>query len=405
MPLQKAAYPPAVWKSASAIIAKVRQDGDDAVSAFTKKFDGTTLEPADFEISSSRQQKAFRRIPVGLQKSLARAATRIRAFTDATRPDDKKWQDDFARFEWAWKPIGRVGCYVPGGKATYPSSALMTAVVAKALGCDVTVCTPPKPSDATLAACAIAGVDELFQVGGAQAIAAMAYGTETISAVDKIVGPGGMYVDAAKRICARDVAIDFPAGPSELLCIAGKNADARQVALDLVAQAEHDAAARAGVLALDEATLEKINEELGTIVSGASRKTIIQKSLSQNGFAQVVSMQTAAGVANALAFEHVALYGRAAALKEKITNAGVVYVDTPPALGDYTLGSSHVLPTGGFARSFGMLSAYDFLKPVVRVTREKTGLEKDAALIANSEGLFAHAASLETKLQGGTTGT
>ncbi|MBI4360750.1 histidinol dehydrogenase [Candidatus Micrarchaeota archaeon] len=396
-PPATARYSETVWKNAQPIIQDVQQRGDDAIQEYTQRFDGVKLDPKQFEIPKKVQQDALDKIEPELRKALNNAARRIQAFTEKTRPKNKTWTDEFAGFSWTWTPIESVGCYVPGGKAAYPSTALMTAVPAKTLGCDVTVCTPPNPSAAVLAACALAGADHVFQVGGVQAIAALAYGTKTISRVDKIIGPGGVFVDAAKRLCARDVAIDFPAGPTELLCIAGSDADAKQIALDLLAQAEHDAAARVGLLALDKNILEAVSAELEEQIQKARRATIIKQSLEQNGFAQVVSKTQAIALANGYAFEHVALYGDAAVLKNGIKNAGVIYVGTPPALGDYLLGSSHVLPTNGFAKAFGMLSAYDFLKPTACVKRRQAGLEKDAAAIAKSEGLFGHAQSLEVQ--------
>lgn len=385
---------PSVLASAQSVIDEVRADGDAALCRYSCQFDGVDLAPEDFEISQSRQRLAVRRLPDSLKNALVQSAARIAAFCEKTTPCDQRWQDEYAAFEWTWTPIPRIGAYVPGGKARYPSSALMGVVPAKAAGCDVTVMTPPRPDDSVLAACALAEADAVFQIGGAQAIAALAYGTKTIAAVDKIVGPGGVYVDAAKRLCAKDVAIDFPAGPTELLCIAGADADAGSVAADLLAQAEHDAAACVGLLATDEALLSRVNAELKRQVANAPRRVIMGQSLVDYGFAQLVSDAQAVAFANEWAFEHVALYGSACRLASRIRNAGVVYSDTPPALGDYVLGSNHILPTGRSARAFGMLSVYDFLKPTVRVRRVRTGLERDATRIAQAEGLMGHSASL-----------
>lgn len=387
-------YPDEVWKKAEAVIARVRQQGDAALIAYSKEFDRQELKAEELTIQKSACEKALSEIPPALQEALTLSAERIREFNAKIRPNDKTWSDGFAEFSWRWTAIESVGVYVPGGAATYPSTVLMASIPAKMAGCKVTVCTPPRPDATVLAACAVAQVDTVFQVGGAQAIAALAYGTETVPKVDKIVGPGGAYVDAAKRLCAKDVAIDFPAGPTELVAVAGQDADAGQVAADLMAQAEHDVRAKVGLLALDAETADAVRQTVWKKATNTKRSAILKQSL-QNAFFTVVSMEAATKELNAGAFEHVALYGKSAALASDVRNAGAVYVDTPPALGDYALGSNHVLPTGGFAKSAGMLSVFDFLKPVVTIRRTKSGLEKTAQAIAKSEGLFAHAESLE----------
>ncbi len=393
-PIGPTGYPDEVWKKAEAIITRVRQQKDAALIAYSKEFDRQELKAEELRIKTPAYEKALSEIPKALRAALTLSAERIREFNAQIRPDDRFWSDGFAEFSWRWTAIESVGVYVPGGTAAYPSSVLMAAIPAKMAGCKVIVCTPPRPDAAVLAACALAEVDAVFQVGGAQAIAAMAYGTESVPKVDKIVGPGGAFVDAAKRLCAKDVAIDFPAGPTELVAVAGSDADASRVAADLAAQAEHDVRAKVGLLALDEGTAADVKEVAWKKAATAKRSAILKQSL-QNAFFKVVSTEAATKELNAGAFEHVALYGKAAKMASDIRNAGAVYVDTPPALGDYVLGSNHVLPTGGFARSAGMLSIFDFLKPVVTIRRIKSGLEKDARAIAKSEGLFVHAESLE----------
>ncbi len=393
-PIGPTGYPDEVWKKAEAIITRVRQQKDAALIAYSKEFDRQELKAEELRIKTPAYEKALSEIPKALRAALTLSAERIREFNAQIRPDDRFWSDGFAEFSWRWTAIESVGVYVPGGTAAYPSSVLMAAIPAKMAGCKVIVCTPPRPDAAVLAACALAEVDAVFQVGGAQAIAAMAYGTESVPKVDKIVGPGGAFVDAAKRLCAKDVAIDFPAGPTELVAVAGSDADASRVAADLAAQAEHDVRAKVGLLALDEGTAADVKEVAWKKAATAKRSAILKQSL-QNAFFKVVSTEAAPKELNAGAFEHVALYGKAAKMASDIRNAGAVYVDTPPALGDYVLGSNHVLPTGGFARSAGMLSIFDFLKPVVTIRRIKSGLEKDARAIAKSEGLFVHAESLE----------
>ncbi len=387
-------YPQEVWKTAAAIIQRVKQDGDAAVLAYSKTLDGQTLTTGQMAISQAQCRNALRTLTPELKQALTVSAERIRAFNAKIRPKNVSWSDGFAEFSWRWTPIESVGVYVPGGTAAYPSSVLMGVIPAKMAGSRVVVCTPPKPSAAVLAACALAKVDAVFQIGGAQAIAAMAYGTKSMAKVDKIVGPGGAFVDAAKRLCAKDVAIDFPAGPTELVAVAGSDADAGQVAADLVAQAEHDVRAKIGMYALDKKMADAVKNAIGKKSKKTRRFAIVAQSL-QNALLQVVNETQVEEILNAGAFEHVALYGKAAKLAGKIRNAGAVYVDTPPALGDYALGSNHVLPTGGFAKSAGMLSVFDFIKPVVTIRRTKKGLEKTAIVIAKSEGLWAHADSLE----------
>ncbi len=393
-PGRNGGYPAKIWADTEAIIERVRTDGDAALLDCTRKLDGQTLTARQMQVSMARCQRAWRAIAPELRQASRLSAMRIRKFNEKIRPKDARWSDGFVQFQWRWTPIETVGVYVPGGTAAYPSSVLMACIPAKVAGSRVTVCTPPKPKAVVLAACALAGVDAVFQIGGAQAIAAMTYGTQTVPKVDKIVGPGGAFVDAAKRLCAKDVAIDFPAGPSELVAVAGSDADVEQVAADLVAQAEHDVRAKIGLLALDEGTKEAVKEAVNKKGKNAKRSTILNQSLSK-AFFQVVSAKEAPTQLNSDAFEHVALYGKASALADKIRNAGAIYVDTPPALGDYALGSNHVLPTGGFARSAGMLSVFDFLKPVVTIRRTQTGLEKTAQELAESEGLWAHAESLQ----------
>ncbi|MBI2445520.1 histidinol dehydrogenase [Candidatus Micrarchaeota archaeon] len=389
-----ASYPEEIWKTAEKIIQTVRKDGDQALLRFSKEFDKQDLAATELGIPLTDCQKALLAIPSEVREALELSAERIREFNEKIRPKDVSWTDAFAEFSWRWTPVESVGIYVPGGTAAYPSSVLMAAIPAKQAGSRVTICTPPRPATVTLAACAVADVDAVFQVGGAQAIAAMTYGTETIQKVDRIIGPGGVFVDAAKRLCAKDVAIDFPAGPTELVAVAGPDADASQVAADLVAQAEHDVRAKVRLLALDEKTAEAVKKAVQEKVKKTARAAIVAQSI-RNAVFQVVSREAAVEALNKGAFEHVALYGKAAGISGRIRNCGAVYVDTPPALGDYALGSNHVLPTGGFARSAGMLSILDFLKAVVTIRRTQKGLEKAAMAIAKSEGLFAHADSLE----------
>ncbi|KAF5070483.1 Histidinol dehydrogenase [anaerobic digester metagenome] len=391
------------------IINDVKNNGDEKIRQYTEKFDGVYLK--DFLISPEDLEKSVRRIDKGLIRSLEKASSNIRKFHQAQLPQD--WSLEVDKGITAGqivRPLERVGCYIPGGRAVYPSSILMTVIPAKVAGVnEIICCTPPGPDgkveDIVLAAAYLAGAHKVYRVGGAQAIAAMAYGTETIPAVDKIVGPGNIFVTAAKKMVYGQVDIDFPAGPSEVLIIADETGNPDYIALDLMAQAEHDPQA-ASVLVTTSPKLaiavnEKITEELPTM----KRKEIISDSLEENGSIIVVStMDEAVSFSNEYAPEHLIIMTHDPEERVKgIKNAGSIFLGdlTPVAAGDYGSGTNHVLPTSFCARMYSGLSTESFLKKptVQRLSREGLNSLKDVVIpLAEYEGLYAHAESFKRRL-------
>ncbi|MEM3722458.1 MAG: histidinol dehydrogenase, partial [Candidatus Bathyarchaeia archaeon] len=309
------------------------------------------------------------------------------------------------------RPIQRVGCYVPGGKAAYPSTLLMTVIPALVAGVpNIAVCSPPNRNGLlnplTLVAADICGVNEIYKVGGPQAIAAMAYGTETVKPVDKIVGPGNIYVAIAKRLVSRNVAIDFPAGPSELLVLADENANPRFVALDMCAQAEHGPDSTVGLITTSRKLAEKTISELEDIAKSTPRSSIVTEALSNNGFVVVCdTVDEMVDLANAFAPEHVEvmLKNPEDAVK-RLNAAGIVLVGqyTPASLSDYYGGTNHVLPTGGVGRIFSGLSSLDFVKRIAIVKGSRKGLSKAyeyIRILSKAEGLPAHFRAVEERMK------
>ncbi|AUB56417.1 MULTISPECIES: histidinol dehydrogenase [Methanobacterium] len=391
------------------IINDVKNNGDEKIRQYTEKFDGVYLK--DFLISPEDLEKSVRRIDKGLIRSLEKASSNIRKFHQAQLPQD--WSLEVDKGITAGqivRPLERVGCYIPGGRAVYPSSILMTVIPAKVAGVnEIICCTPPGPDgkveDIVLAAAYLAGAHKVYRVGGAQAIAAMAYGTETIPAVDKIVGPGNIFVTAAKKMVYGQVDIDFPAGPSEVLIIADETGNPDYIALDLMAQAEHDPQAASVLVTtspkLASAVNEKITEELPTM----KRKEIISDSLEENGSIIVVStMDEAVSFSNEYAPEHLIIMTHDPEERVKgIKNAGSIFLGdlTPVAAGDYGSGTNHVLPTSFCARMYSGLSTESFLKKptVQRLSREGLNSLKDVVIpLAEYEGLYAHAESFKRRL-------
>lgn len=391
------------------IINDVKNNGDEKIRQYTEKFDGVYLK--DFLISPEDLEKSVRRIDKGLIRSLEKASSNIRKFHQAQLPQD--WSLEVDKGITAGqivRPLERVGCYIPGGRAVYPSSILMTVIPAKVAGVnEIICCTPPGPDgkveDIVLAAAYLAGAHKVYRVGGAQAIAAMAYGTETIPAVDKIVGPGNIFVTAAKKMVYGQVDIDFPAGPSEVLIIADETGNPDYIALDLMAQAEHDPQAASVLVTtspkLASAVNEKITEELPTM----KRKEIISDSLEENGSIIVVStMDEAVSFSNEYAPEHLIIMTHDPEERVKgIKNAGSIFLGdlTPVAAGDYGSGTNHVLPTSFCARMYSGLSTESFLKKptVQRLSRDGLNSLKNVVIpLAEYEGLYAHAESFKRRL-------
>jgi len=396
-----AALDPTVQKTVRRILADVRRRGDAAVRQYTKKFDG--FAPTQISITAALVDA----IPAGLARALRAAHERIRSFHEKQLQQSWEYTDaEGTRLGQRISALARVGLYVPGGKAAYPSSVLMNAVPAKVAGVGELVMACPNPNPLVLAAAALAGVDRLIRVGGAQAIAALAYGTKSIPRVDKIVGPGNAFVAEAKRQVFGDVGIDMVAGPSEILVIADDSAPADWVAMDLFSQAEHDESAQAILLSPNAGVLDAVEAAVGKLLPEMARRKVIAASLKARGMLVLTrDIEEACDVANRIAPEHLEL------LVEdpdrwlpKLTRAGAVFLGrySSEAIGDYCAGPNHVLPTSGTARFSSPLGVYDFQKRTSLIGVSQKGaatLGRLAATLAEGEGLQAHARSAELRFK------
>jgi len=380
----------------TSILNEVKEKGDDALRKYTLQFDKASI--GEIEVSHKDIHEAVFSLDKKLLTYLKKASLNIKAFHEAQLQKD--WMKEFSpgiKLGQRITPLGTAGAYVPGGRATYPSTALMTVIPAKVAGVkNVIICTPPKPDGTvdplTLAAAHIAGADRVFRVGGVQAIAAMAYGTETVPKVDKIVGPGNVYVTAAKMYCG--VAIDFPAGPSEVLIIADASARADFIASDMVAQAEHDPNAVSILVTPSDELAEKVMQEIEVQSESANRNEIIRKSL-ENAAILTGSLDECIEFSNKYAPEHLEIMTHEDIL-EKIKHAGSIFVGpyAPVSAGDYASGTNHVLPTAGYARALSGLNTDHFIKKSSVQVIEKIGLDSISETIiglAEAEGLWAHA--------------
>ncbi len=390
------------------ILKSVERVGDPALVRYTKKFDRVALTPAQFRISPEQIKEAYYQIRKDEGDALRYAAQRITAFHERQRTKTWIYQDQGATLGQVVMPLDSVGLYVPGGKAAYPSSVLMNAIPAKVAGVKrVVMCTPmPKGgiNPYLLVAADIAGVDEAYRIGGAQAIAAMAYGTKTITRVDKIVGPGNLFVATAKRLLYGTVGIDMVAGPSELLVIADDAADPSHVAADLLSEAEHDEEARVYLVTTSERLAKHVARLMEEGMRKLTREKILAKSVGRHACAFVVgSMADAIDLANEIAPEHVALMvDRPFDYLEKVRHAGALFLGryTPPAVADYVAGANHVLPTGGTARFFSPLGYDNYVKTsnIVSYTKEELAkVREHLARLAHMEGLDAHGQSVESR--------
>jgi histidinol dehydrogenase len=397
------------------ILADVRARGDDAVLEYTARFDRLqAASVAELELPHRLLEEALGRLERAQRTALEEAATRIGRYHEHQRAHSWHYTEaDGTTLGQRILPLDRVGLYVPGGKAAYPSSVLMNAIPAKVAGVPELIMAVPTPggerSDLVLAAARIAGVDRLFTIGGAQAIAALAYGTRTVPAVDKIVGPGNAYVAAAKRRVFGVVGIDMIAGPSEILVICDGTTDPDWIAMDLFSQAEHDEFAQAILLSPDAAFLEKVAEAIGRLIVAMPRGRIISASLERRGaFIQVRDLDEACDIANRIAPEHLELsVADPDPLLERIRHAGAIFVGrySSEAIGDYCAGPNHVLPTARTARFSSPLGVYDFQKrsSVIRVSRSGAAtLGKVAVTLASGEGLPAHARAAEMRIEEGS---
>ena len=401
---------PEVGEVVSGIIAEVRARGDAAVIELTHRFDRIALTPETLAFTTAEIDAAMTMVPAAEREALELAAGRIRAYHDRQMPGDESWTDATgATLGWRWGPVSAAGLYVPGGLATYPSSVLMNAIPAKVAGVPRLVVTVPTPDGAVnplvLLACRIAGVDEIYRIGGAQAVAALAYGTETIRPVDKITGPGNAFVAAAKRQVFGKVGIDMIAGPSEILVIADADNDPDWIALDLLSQAEHDESAQSILITTDAAFGRAVADAVEARLRMLDRRAIAGASWRDFGaIITVRDLSEAAALSDRVAPEHLELcVSDPEGLLPRITHAGAVFLGkwTPEAIGDYVGGPNHVLPTARSARFSSGLSVLDFLK---RTTVSKmtpgalAAIGPAAETLANSESLQAHGLSVRARL-------
>jgi len=396
-----------IESSVKTIINDVKEQGDKALLQYTEKFDKVRLPASKLRVDERETKEAYKKLKKSQITALRRAADNIASFH--TKQLRAKWTMQIAEgvtLGQVTRPLASVGVYVPGGKAAYPSSVLMCAIPAKVAGVkNIIVCSPPRQSGdvnpALLVAADIAGVSAVYRVGGAQAIAAMAYGTGTVPNVDKIVGPGNVFVTAAKLEVSKDVAIDVPAGPSEVLIIADETGNASFIASDLLAQAEHDPQAWAILLTSSEALASAVKEEVYRQMKSLSRTEIINSSIQKRGLIIIVrSIEEAIEITNLIAPEHLQIQTKnPTEVLGKIRNAGAIFLGgySPVAFGDYSSGLNHVLPTAGYAKIYSGLSSLDFVKTMNFLQCSKEGhrnLKETAIIIAEMEGFDAHAKSV-----------
>jgi histidinol dehydrogenase len=398
--------------AAAAIIEDVRARGDEALAEYSLRFDRVDVTKIGLRIGAAEIEAAITACEGAALKALKLAHERVMDFHRRQKPADFRFTDALGvELGWRWRPIQAVGLYVPGGAASYPSSVVMNAVPAKVAGCRRLAMVVPTPeghiNPLVLAAARIAGVDEIYRVGGAQAIAALAYGTSTIAPVAKIVGPGNAYVAAAKRRVFGVVGIDMIAGPSEVVVLADESADPRFVAADLLAQAEHDEAAQSILITDDEGLARAVRSEVDRQLLDLPRAKIAGASWRDNGAVILCpSLEAALPLIDRLAPEHLEIMADdAEALAERIANAGAIFLGpfTPEAIGDYVGGSNHVLPTARSARFSSGLGVLDFMKRTSLLKCDARSLEvlgPAAAALGKAEGLEAHARSVELRLAG-----
>ena len=394
------------------VIAKVRTEGDAAVFAYTKKFDGADMNASNIVVTDAEIEEAYREVSPELLDVIRKALVNIRDYHAKQVPNS--WFDSKDGIILGQKvtALENVGVYVPGGKAVYPSSVLMNIVPAKVAGVDhIYMCTPcdanGKVYASTLVAAKEAGADKIFKVGGAQAIAAMAFGTESIPKVDKIVGPGNIYVALAKKAVFGHVSIDSIAGPSEILVLADETANPRYVAADLLSQAEHDELASAILVTTSRTLAEQVSKEIDGFLEVLSRREIISKSLENYGYLLIAdTKEDAIAATNAIASEHLEIV-TANPFEDmtKIRNAGAIFLGSYSSepLGDYFAGPNHVLPTNGTARFFSALCVDDFIKKSSIISYSKEALEAvhtDIETFATCEQLTAHANSIKVRFEG-----
>ena len=394
------------------IITNVRENKDAAIFDYTKRFDGADIDASNILVTEEEIKEAYEQVDEKLLDVIRKALVNIKTYHEKQRQNS--WfdsQENGIILGQKVTPLQRVGVYVPGGKAVYPSSVLMNVMPAKVAGVDEIIMTTPPGADgkvypSTLVAAKEAGVDKIYKVGGAQAVAAMAFGTESIPKVDKIVGPGNIYVALAKKAVFGYVSIDSIAGPSEILVLADETANPRFVAADLLSQAEHDEMASAILITTSRELAEQVSIEVDKFTAQLSRKEIIQKSLDNYGYILVAdNMEDAIATANEIASEHLELVTKNPfEVMTKIRNAGAIFIGeySSEPLGDYFAGPNHVLPTNGTAKFFSPLSVDDFIKKSSIISYSREALEpvyKDIVSFAECEKLTAHANSIRVRFE------
>lgn len=396
----------------SEIIANIREKGDEALFSYTKAFDKADIGPENVRVTEEEIQEAYTKVDPGLVDVIRKALVNIRSYHEKQKR--YSWFDSTPKGTLLGQkvtPLRAVGVYVPGGKAAYPSSVLMNIVPAKVAGVEKIVMTTPcnaagEVNPATLVAAKEAGADEIYKAGGAQAIAALAFGTKSIPKVDKIVGPGNIYVALAKKAVYGHVSIDSIAGPSEILVLADETANPRYVAADLLSQAEHDELASAILVTTSEELAKKVSSEIDEFLKTLSRKEIIQKSLDNYGHILIAeNLEEAIEAANEIASEHLEIVTRDPfQVMTKIRNAGAIFIGeySSEPLGDYFAGPNHILPTNGTAKFFSPLSVDDFVKKSSIVYYSREALEEvheDIIRFAKAEQLTAHANSIQVRFE------
>lgn len=383
------------------IIERVRTDGDTALRQLSRH-----VELTEIAVSDEEREAAYDDVDSRIVESLVEAQARIERFHELQRPRDLWLQEMEPGIVLGIKttPLNRVGLYIPGGRAAYPSSALMCAVPAKVAGVrEICACSPPPISPMTLVALDIAGVTEIYRSGGAQAIAAMALGTESIKPVQKIVGPGNVYVTLAKMMLRENVEIDFPAGPSEIGIIADETADPAFVAADILAQAEHDPNAACILITTDKSLPDKVGREVAAQLAKAPRKEIIEQAMKNSGYAVVADLDAAIAASDVVAPEHLSIQVADPLLVvTRVKNAGAIFVGrySAVACGDYAVGTNHVLPTAGYSKMYSGLDVQHFCKTASVEMIDRNGLETIGDIvetIATAEGLHAHANSVRIR--------
>jgi histidinol dehydrogenase len=403
-------------KKVRSILEEVRKEGDRALLHYTQVFDGVNLQARRLQLTKRELDQAFKKVPRDFFRTLEKAAHRIRRFHRLMKKSylpvrgTSEWKERGIVLGQMVRPLERVGIYVPGGKASYPSTVLMAAIPAKVAGVKEIIMTTPPGEDgispAVLAAADLAGVDRIYRIGGVQAIGGLAYGTESIPKVDKIVGPGNRYVATAKRLVYGVVDVDMVAGPSEILIISDEKTPSSFVAADLISQAEHDEMALPILVTLSVAFGEEVRKEVGRQLSLSKRASVARKSLNGRGAILIVKdLDRAIALANRIAPEHLELsFPKAHSFTKKVDHAGSVFlgIHTPEAIGDYMAGSNHILPTGATARFSSPLGVEDFIKRLnlIRFSRDALKrFEKDVQRFTEWEGLKGHYEAVKVRLR------